>query len=46
MRHAAALCQWHLCRRNLNALIDLDGITVDDLAADASRQFDSQLTFS
>src|SRR5258708_39775092 len=46
MWHAAPLCQWHLCRRYLNALIDLDRVAVNDLAADAPRQLDSQLALS
>src|SRR6266481_9766291 len=46
MWHAAPLCQWRLCRRYLNALIDLDRVAVNNLAADAPRQLDPQLALS
>ena len=46
MRHSATLCQGHLRRGYLNALIDLYGVTVDDLTADALREFDSQFTLA
>src|SRR5712664_2132590 len=46
MRHAATLFQRHFRRGYLNVLIDLDGVTVDDLTADALRHGDSQLTFA
>src|SRR6266481_2811562 len=46
MWHAAPLCQWHLSRRYLNALIDLDRVAVDDFAVDAPRQLDSQLALA
>jgi hypothetical protein len=42
----AAFFQRHLGRGYLNALIDLYGIAVDDLAADALSQFDSQFTLA
>src|SRR6267143_6876333 len=46
MRHAATLFQRHLGRGYLNALIDLHGIAVDDLAADALSEFNSQFTLA
>src|SRR5258708_24795109 len=46
MRYATTLCEGHLCRRYLNAMIDLDRVAVNDLAADASRKLDSQLALS
>src|SRR5206468_9943907 len=46
MRHSETLCQRHLGRCYLNALIDLDGITVTDLAAKALGEGDSQLTLA
>src|SRR5258708_24979058 len=42
MRHAATLFERHLGRGYLNSLINLHGIAVDDLAADALRRGDSQ----
>jgi hypothetical protein len=44
MRHAAALLYRDLCRRDLNALVDLDRITIDDFAVEVSGEFDSEFT--
>jgi hypothetical protein len=46
MRHAPLIFQRHFRRRYLNALVDLDRITVDDLAADALCQVNSQTAFA
>src|SRR5262249_23077197 len=42
MRHATTFCRRNLRRRDLNALINLDGIAVDDLAVETQRQLNSE----
>ena len=42
----AALCRWNLGGGDLYSLIDLNGIAVDDLAAEMKCQFDSQSAFA
>ena len=46
VRYTATLFQRHFCRGYLNSLIDLYGITVDDLTTNALRQRDSQLALT
>ena len=46
MRDTASLDKRDFRRGNLNLLVNLNGITVDDLAAQVSRQLDSQRAFS
>ena len=46
MRYTATLFQRHFCRGDLNSLIDLYGVTVDDLTTNALRQRDSQLALT
>src|SRR5947207_14487058 len=46
MRHAAPVLHRDFRCRYLNALIDLNGVAVHNLAAEAQRQRDSQFTFT
>src|SRR5207253_4551484 len=42
MWYASAFCERHLRRGDLNLLVNLNGVTVDDFAAQTQRQLDSQ----
>lgn len=44
--NAATLLERHLGRSDLDLLVNLNGIAVDNLAAETERQFDSQTAFA